>query len=709
MKKLSLILVTSCMLAATAIAQDLHKPCIAHELSNEQFATSPEAKRASEALEAYTQEFIKNRSQNKGTAVTDSPILVIPVVVHIVHDYGSENITDEQTYSAIQVLNRDFKKQNADTSSVLPYFKSRIGKMNIEFRLAQLDPQGNCTRGITRYISPTVTRDGRQYGQVADIIAWDSRKYLNIYIVRAIDGAGAFSFLPGSFPVGSKRAGVVCSYTQFGSKGASGGNFAERTIPHEVGHFLNLPHTWGRTNDPGVAANCSDDDGVDDTPNTIGVAAQNCPRAMKSCVGDPDSIANVENIMDYSNCARMFTTGQVLRMRAALRGSADRNTLWQPANLVATGTNDGYVVTKCVPKADFASSTQTTCINEAVQYTDFSWKDTVTSWTWTFEGGIADNENAQNPSVTYAAPGVYKVKLVVGNSAGTDALEKLSYITVYPLESTLKSPLGETFEVVNSLETKGWRVESEDNTTWVRTTTAAYTGTASYLIKNWNGNPSGQIDAFITPALNFVNADTVMVRFRLAHAVRNSSTADEFSIHVSRNCGASYLKQFSAKGAALSSVTGNRSSSFVPANQAEWKQYTIALPGAALRGSVLIKFQNKSDAGNNVYIDDIEIVSNDKTSGVSQIIRIDGLNVYPNPFEGTAKVNFNLLSDEKVYLAIYDLLGREVSVIADGRLGSGTHEFEINEQTAKLSQAGFYFIKLKAGNEIATEKVLLTK
>lgn len=707
MKKLSLaILMTGVLSSATVFAQE-YKPCIAPSLSNEQFATNPAAKAANDALEAYTRDFIANSPQNKGASV-DSPILVFPVVVHIFHEYGAENITDDQVYSAIEILNRDFKKQNADTADVLPYFKSRIGKTNIEFRMAQIDPQGNCTRGVTRTVS-SLTRNGRQHSQMADIINWDTRKYLNIYIVRAIEGAGAFSYHPGAFPVGSKMHGVVCSYTQFGGVGSSTGNFAERTIPHEVGHYFNLPHTWGQTNTPGVAENCTDDDGVDDTPNTIGVGNQGCNRNMASCAGDPDPYTNVENIMDYSNCARMFTIGQVQRMRAAMRGSAARNTLWQPANLVATGTNDGYTPVRCAPKADF-DGPSTTCTNTAVEFQDKSWKDTVSAWKWSVVGNtngvtIAD-PTAKNSEFSFAEPGDYTIKLKVSNAAGSDSIVKEKIITVYPSEGNLKSPVKEEFESTDFLN-NGWRLESADTRVWERTTTAAFSGSSCFYIRNWNGNPAGQADAFITPSMNFANANKVTVRFKAAHALRNSSTADQFNIYISKNCGKTYTKQAGFSGATLS-TTSNKASSYTPASKSEWKEFSKDLTQAVKSSGVLIKFENKSDAGNNLYIDDLEIVT-DEVTGVHQIIRFGGLSIYPNPFENSTKVSFNLLNDEKVYLGVYDLLGREVAVLANERMPSGDHQFDINAQTAKLNDAGFYFIKLKAGNEVAIEKVLFTK
>lgn len=703
MKKIVSAVVLTCLISGNMLAQELRKPCITPIINREAMDKDPEAQGRQDALDAYTREFIARSPQSRGAAV-DSPMIVIPVVVHIFHEYGPENITDEQVYSAIEVLNRDFQKKNADTAEVLARFKPIIGKANIEFRMAQLDPNGKCTRGVTRTYSK-LTRDGRQNAAMTNIINWDTRKYLNIYIVRAIEGAGAFSNFPSAYPVGSKMHGVVCSYVQFGSMGASQGNFAERTIPHEVGHFLNLPHTWGKTNNPGLPENCDDEDDVDDTPNTIGVSNQNCDRNMPSCIGDPSPVANVENTMDYSNCSRMFTIGQALRMRAAMRGAATRNTLYTPENLIATGTNDGYLPVRCIPIADF-NAQNSGCTNTPIGFFDASWKDTVTSWKWEFPGGEADSLTARYPTVTYANPGTYSVKLIVSNAAGSDTIEKKDVITIYPVKGVMKAPLTEGFEATN-FPTNGWTIESDDARTWLRTTTAAYSGDASFYMKNWNGNPSGESDYLVSPTFDFSKANKVSLRFKAAYARRNNSVTDQLNIYVSKNCGKTYTKQGGKSGETLATTT-NQSGNYIPASKEEWKEFVIDLKAAVKAESVLIRIENLSGAGNNLYIDDLEVIT-DEATGINQVIRTDGVSVYPNPFNGTAKLSFSLLNEENVHLGVYNLLGQEVAVLADTKLAAGDHQFEINEQTAKLSDAGFYLVKLKAGNEIAVQKVLLTK
>ena len=103
------------------------------------------AEEADQRLEEETQAFEDfNRDE----------LIIIPVVFHVIHYNGPENISDEQIYSGIEVMNRDFRKLNPDTADVITEFEDIAADSEIEFRLAQIDPDGNCHTGINRIVSP---------------------------------------------------------------------------------------------------------------------------------------------------------------------------------------------------------------------------------------------------------------------------------------------------------------------------------------------------------------------------------------------------------------------------------------------------------------------------------------------------------------------------------------------------------------------------
>ncbi|MBI1937973.1 MAG: T9SS type A sorting domain-containing protein [Ignavibacteriales bacterium] len=79
---------------------------------------------------------------------------------------------------------------------------------------------------------------------------------------------------------------------------------------------------------------------------------------------------------------------------------------------------------------------------------------------------------------------------------------------------------------------------------------------------------------------------------------------------------------------------------------------------------------------------------------------------YPNPFNPTTKITFTLSSKDVVRLKVYDILGREVAVLADGLFEVGKHEIEFN---ASRLPSGVYFYNLTTSSSSVTKKMLLLK
>jgi hypothetical protein len=277
----------------------------------------------------------------------------IPVVVHVMHlpteSYGVlSNITDEQIRSQIEVLNEDFRRLAGSRGDN----NNPVGAdTEIEFCLATRDPAGQPTNGIVR-----VPYNGSNNFQLAndmamkDLSRWPTSRYLNIWVVKSIQsGILGYAYLPEMLagdPDRSRIDGVVAGARFFGSrdKQPAGQNFylsndfgLGRTVTHEVGHYLNLLHTWG---DGG----CEVDDLVDDTPLCSGQyfgCPPSPPRPTQCGFG-----RMVENYMDYSDdaCFNIFTQGQRNRMRTALGFYAFRASLITPANIMATGCADSLTV-----------------------------------------------------------------------------------------------------------------------------------------------------------------------------------------------------------------------------------------------------------------------------------------------------------------------------------------------------------------------------
>jgi len=246
----------------------------------------------------------------------------IPVVVHVVWNTAPQNISDAQIQSQITVLNQDFRKQNPDIVNVPAVWQSIAEDAQVEFFLATTDPQGNPTSGITRTqtqrASFTQTGNPIKSAATGGADPWPADSYLNIWVAPHLPSLFGDLLGYAQFPGGPAATdGVVIVHSAFGTTGTVVAPYnLGRTATHEIGHWLNLFHIWG-DDDRG----CSGTDEVDDTPNQAGPNYDPPEYPSVTCENGPNGDMFM-NYMDYTNDAGMFmfTTGQVLRMRAALDG-----------------------------------------------------------------------------------------------------------------------------------------------------------------------------------------------------------------------------------------------------------------------------------------------------------------------------------------------------------------------------------------------------
>mgnify|MGYP000568926448 FL=1 len=384
--------------------------CIQHKKQAE-LMKNPAYVKAKELDDAEFEILSKKGGSEKAT------IYKIPVVFHVLHMNGVENISDEQIMDGLAILNRDFRKQNADTATVHPDFVGMPADIEIEFVLATKAPNGTCFKGITRTYN-TISYDGSDGGNQVDAIVagndvyqgqWPGNKYMNVFICGEIGGAAGYTTNPSGFSGSQMTNGIWILHDYVGSIETSSVG-TSRTLTHEVGHWLNLSHTWGSNNNPGTAGSCSGNgDQVQDTPACIGVTA--CLLNSNTCSNDNaywgfDMRDNVENYMDYSYCSKMFTQGQRTRMRTALQSTnTGRANLWSTSNLAAVGGNG--VLYLC--KAEFTADKTTICNGDEIAFSDDSY-NVANSWTWTVTPATGwsysngTSATSQNPTIVFDTP-----------------------------------------------------------------------------------------------------------------------------------------------------------------------------------------------------------------------------------------------------------------------------------------------------------------
>lgn len=345
----------------------------------------------------------------------DTAIRTIPVVVHIIHQGGEENISDELVILGIQHLNEAF----ANTGS---YHQPAGMDTRIRFCLAQQDPQGMPTTGITRYESPlTNLISETQDIQLKNLVRWNPREYLNIWLVNEItsmsmgSNVAGYAYFPSSH--GSPEDGIVNEARWFGSSVDN-----SKVHIHEAGHYLGLYHTFNggcRNN------NClQDGDLVCDTPPDASTEGVGCNSSTNTCTTDSDdhSLNNpfrpvtlgglgdqpdlFVNYMDYGfqTCQHSFTQGQADRMYSMLTGGRssllDSPGCNNACGVYASGTN---FTTLDLPLS--ASNVTLIGYSERIVPHRFEWLD---------NGVVVRNDSIY--SFSRAIPGVYNLAFRIYNS-----------------------------------------------------------------------------------------------------------------------------------------------------------------------------------------------------------------------------------------------------------------------------------------------------
>jgi PKD repeat protein len=643
--------------------------CIQHKKQAE-LMKNPAYVKAKELDDAEFEMLSKKGGSEKAT------IYKIPVVFHVLHMNGVENISDEQILDALALLNRDYRKQNADTANVHPDFAGMPADIEIEFVLATKAPNGNCFKGITRTYN-TISYDGSDGGNQVDAIVagndvyqgqWPGNKYMNVFICGEIGGAAGYTYNPSGWGANQMTNGIWILHDYVGSIGTSSVG-TSRTLTHEVGHWLNLSHTWGSNNNPGTAASCSGNgDQVQDTPTCIGVSA--CVLNSNTCSNDNaywgfDIRDNVENYMDYSYCSKMFTEGQRTRMRTALQSTnTGRANLWTTANLNAVGANG--VLYLC--KAEFTADKTTICNGDEISFTDDSY-NVANAWTWSItpsSGWSYSNgtsATSQNPSVVFDTPGLYTVQLTSSDGTLSDSEVKNNFIHV--LNTAAALPFWEGFENYSSLSNiQEWDVfSSSANNAWTIESTTGYSGAKCAKLMNF-GQGTANVDELTSSQIDLStvpSTGTVTLSFRYAYRKVLTANYEYLKVFISGDCGADWIQRKTIQGNQLSTLTST--TSWKPNAQTDW--VTVHMTNVTsnyFTDKFRVLFRFEGEGGNNIYLDDINLYngspSNDLVTGIAEHSSISHLEMFPNPADDELNVSFELPNTDDLTISMVDLSGK---------------------------------------------------
>jgi hypothetical protein len=588
---------------------------------------------ADESFEKWIAKRIAARSQKQKLERTEETTYKIPVVVHIIHNgepVGTgTNLSAAQINSQIAVLNKDFKRLNADAANTPPEFQTVAGSLDIEFVLAKRTSEGLPTDGIVRVKGTKTAWSDSDNTSLKALSYWPAEDYFNIWVCNMPKLLGYTQFpisstLPGLETASANRLtdGVVIHYKAFGSK--ADGNFSllpnydlGRTATHEVGHFFGLRHIWGD------APSCGGTDYVNDTPNQNG-KTEGCPSTtLTACSANQHRM--YQNYLDYTDdaCMNLFTQGQFDRIVTVLDNSPRRLSLrssigWKEPDPVADdlgirniisplenecsasvipsieirnyGTNSITSAEIQLKKNGLIVETKTFSLNLdplATSTVDFSptLSNVGTTTTFSFEilhtNGVTDGNNSDNLS-----------------SVDVNTLEQISI------------PFTETFDSAPS----GWPIENLDAlTTWeVSSAPSDQSGNTAMSVEfYYYEDGEGEKDILYTPIFDLSNETLALLTFDVAYAAFDASSEDGLKVLILTDCNSDLFtatELYNKSGQTLA-TTANTKQYFKPNGKSQWRKEIIDLSQYIGKSNVRIAFVGVNGWGNNLYLDNISIIN----------------------------------------------------------------------------------------------------
>ncbi len=642
----------------------------------------------------------------------------IPVVIHVIHngeDIGTgTNISDEQIFSQIDVLNQDFNRLNADAVNTPPEFAAVAGSMTIEFVLARRDPDGLPTTGINRVQGTKTSWTLNDNETFKALSYWPSDDYLNIWVLSFSNNFVGYAQFPVSELEGlepyqnglASTDGVVVDYTAFGS--IDGGMFPldpsynkGRTATHEIGHFFGLRHIWGDET-------CGTDH-VDDTPLQR-TSTTNCPSHPQTTTCGTPIVKMFQNYMDYTDdaCMNLYTVGQVSRMELILDDPTvpRRNSLLNSPGLLDPNCDRIDVALQRIESPAPISCNENASIRlNVLNRSCFA----LTSITVAY---IINQNATQSITIPLPEPLPINKSTILTLPPTTFQLYEntiivtLTHANELPDEDDLNS--SETWKIVidksaeriplrENFNTFTWPVISpQDGITWTQTIS---TFGPSASVQAFDQGISGTEAWLATPVLDFGSAFKASVFFDYSYGY-NGTESDRLKIVASTDCGNTYpITLFDRLGPAL--ATANATIPWQPSQASDWKQRTfINLNALAGQQNVRLAFVFTNATGNHIYLDNIEFFLSDNPNPVD--VSPDFYSVYWNT-NTEATVTFNLPERMPVRIQVVDILGRSfIDTTAPDILNQ---TFPINLGGAS---SGIYFLRVQSTGLNSVKKFYLT-
>jgi len=597
----------------------------------------------------------------KATSPIQRDIVNVQVAFHVIHSLsGNGNISDLMIYNQINVLNEAYEQYN------------------IIFTLSSIDRTAN-----DNWFSDMESYE-QQYKQQLNI---DPAHHLNIYTGN-MPGLLGWSYMPYSWSESYYMHGVCLSYTCL-----PGGTYPYnlgKTASHEVGHYLGLLHTFDNgCNAPG--------DYVNDTPyQDDGNNIYTCNPNLDTCPNQlgTDPVHNYMNYVDDA-CLTEFTNGQSERMDemiAQYRPSLLDNPV--APSWLTTPTLDLTVPANSSIAVDFtfdATNTYGGDYYTAINYSSVAADTTIEGYATLQIIGAPQIESSTS-SINFG--GVYvndttSMQLFLSNT-GTDDLV---------ISSIVSDP--EVFFTAPSAGVIGPEESMNVTVYFLPTVLGYYAGSVTAYSNDADDS------VFVIPV--YGEGLVSPMQFSVA-AISDTMAPNDLHIHSlaltnSGNFTLDYSISHDVPWIALSHSegqldAGSEDSVSVSIN-------TLFMGYGDYEGT-LVFTTNVGEFILPIHLV-VTMLGVDDDTVIPSIFSVS--ENYPNPFNPRTEFTVSIPEKSHVVVNIYDILGRQVALLAEGDYTAGRYRMEWAGKTDvnAVAPSGVYLLIVQAGNDIITHKMIMMK
>lgn len=695
--KLKSAFVFCLLLIAFSISAQQPEKCGTDKLIHDFFTSDPNS---TQKFQQVRNEMVDYLNANAGRN-TEQILITIPVVFHVIHSGQTEgsglNISMAQVQSQIDVLNECYRLRNADTTAIPAWFQGRQADIQVEFCLAQFDTAGNATTGVTRH---NITNTSNFDTNIKPSTQWDPAKYLNIWTTNLGSTLLGYATPPGLFPW--NQDGVVLDYRHVGKAPAnpfSSSHDRGRTAVHEVGHWLNLFHTF-------------QDSCVGMTPQTCNLQGDficDTPPEASATFGQPNLLQNTchetpvdekdmwMNYMDYADDDQLhlFTHDQRDVMRATLATSRlsiqsslgctnTFNVFSYSGHVTDASTNTGVANAKVLfdGQQDFETTTDANGNFTIPNLLDGYYDIYAGKW------GYMTNQFATH---TAFSSGSLAVTIPITNHHYYD-----DFIFDYSWTKTATSsggfwtrdiPVGTFYQgeaanpELDAQDDFGLKCFMTGNGGGTGTTDDIDNGTATLI------SPSFDLSGYTDPYLRYE-------RWFYDGSQSGNTPDDNFTVKLNNGANTVTLENTTAAQA--------------PSNIWTAKIFRISDYVALTNNTRLIIDASDATAGNpnivEAALDRFEIKEGAFTAINNPEENILHVSVYPNPSTGIINLSYTTNSEEKVNLKVRNIVGEEITGKEISAAKQGTVSFNLTGYPA-----GIYFITLQTAHSEKTLKFSLLR